>query len=135
MRVRSHRWRLTLWAATIVGVLLAMILFGAHLLLGRFQIDAADDVLASVAAQVEVAPEQNGEWLDPEEFATLYPGLSVAVFEAGKLKNSFGSRLPLVMGEGVTYAAGRVVRYRSTQRSGHVLVTAVDWQDATRYPG
>ena len=129
MRVRSHRWRLTLWAVSIVGALLAMILFGAYLLLGRLQADAADDMLASVLRQVEVSPEQNGEWHDPEELASLYPGLSVAVFANGRLTTSYGAHLPLVRGEGLTTVAGRTLRYREIQRDGRVVIAAVDWQD------
>ncbi len=129
MKIRSHRWRLTVWAMAIVGSLLAVILFGAHLLLGRLQADAADHTLASVLRQVEFGPEQNGEGHDPEELASLYPGLSIAVFARGQLTTSYGARLPLVTGEGMTTVAGRVLRYRTAQRDGRTVIAAVDWQD------
>lgn len=129
MKFRSHKWRLTLWATLITGTSLGVVLYGVFLLMARSQADAVDDMLRSVLDRIAVGSEQNGEWHDPEELASLYPGLSVAVFVDGRTTTSYGVRLPLLSGAGTTTISGRLVRYRSIRRDGQTVVAAVDWED------
>lgn len=127
----SHRWRITLAASVVAGLLFTVVLLGVYAAMARMSRRAAGDLLDAPMNEV-ITSLKSGDPLDEEVGAQEH--VTVVVFSSdGRQRFRSGtSRVLPWHGSGEIHFGGRDLIYRSQPYGPETIVAVSDWTETRR---